>query len=150
LQGRLTSIASTYLDRRAMTIGRTEVMSAVNEGHLAGYKMAVLRGVMGADATKQFLATPGCCDLCAGADGEVVNLFEDFTLGSPPVHPSCRCTFVVDSFGKEWDGEDVDWTVMADASDEALAGVDEALRSGSAGVIGDAVAAAMASGEGVE
>jgi hypothetical protein len=147
LDARVGSISENYLNRRALTIGRTEVMSAVNEGHLAGYKMAVMSGAMGPDATKQFLAAPGCCPICADVDGEVVNLFEDFSIGEPPVHPSCRCTFVIESLGKEWDGETVDWSTMADASDDALDEVDRALAGGMIGRIGQAIAGALRSGE---
>jgi SPP1 gp7 family putative phage head morphogenesis protein len=79
---------------RAEIITRTEVSRASNEAAVEAYRQS------GVVQEKQWLTAPGCCDICAEMDGEVVALgdaFFDDGYGdgmSPPKHPNCRCSVV--------------------------------------------------------
>lgn len=70
---------------RATMIARSETAIADVQGSLAGYRASGL--VEG----KQFLASDGCCDLCAAQDGMIVGLDEEFPAGDAPIHPNCEC-----------------------------------------------------------
>ncbi|PFH29136.1 phage portal protein [Burkholderia sp. JKS000303] len=78
---------SGFSKERAMNIARTESGFADTAGNIAGWKASeVVEG-------KQWRVAPGCCDLCAQLDGEIVGLDETFSNGSSgsPAHPKCRC-----------------------------------------------------------
>lgn len=80
-------------EARAELIARTESMNAANEGLAQGWSQAVEEGLLTGDEKKEWIATPGCCDLCDEVDGERVDLDDDFSVGDdPPLHPNCRCT----------------------------------------------------------
>jgi SPP1 gp7 family putative phage head morphogenesis protein len=74
-----------FSSERAESISRTELAFANINGTTTAWKHS------GVVAGKQFLAAPGCCDICRAMDGEVVLLDEEFSEGGPPVHPHCRC-----------------------------------------------------------
>lgn len=73
-------------------VARTELSRASNIGTTALYRAAQIEKV-------RWIATGGqnMCDLCGGADGEVVNIGDDFPsvdVDQPPAHPNCVCTTV--------------------------------------------------------
>lgn len=73
-------------------VARTELSRASNIGTMALYRAAKVEKV-------RWIATGGAnmCDLCDGADDEVVDLGDDFPVvdvDSPPAHPNCVCTTV--------------------------------------------------------
>ncbi len=73
---------------RARMIARTETAHAYSAGSVLAYKDAGVE-------KKQWLATEdGNEDAdCAGVNGEIVGVDEDFSVGVPypPLHPNCRC-----------------------------------------------------------
>lgn len=94
-------LAAVGDEDRADLIARTEIMDAANQGFLQGLSQAQDAGLLPEDATKQWIATSGCCDECDDLDGEEVLLDEDFSSGddSPPAHPRCRCALGVGTGG---------------------------------------------------
>lgn len=74
---------------RAEIISRTETSRASNQAAVEAYRQS------GVVEQKQWLTAPGCCDICAEIDGDVVALEEaffddDYGDGmSPPKHPNC-------------------------------------------------------------
>ena len=96
-----------YIMERAITIARTESMSASNYGNIATYKDMVERGIITKD--KYWLAwmiTPDdrLCNKCRAMKSKFANIGDNFYnesakspselvfLESPPLHPRCRCT----------------------------------------------------------
>lgn len=79
---------------RAMTIARTELAAAYNEGHFGATKDAQAQGYIG-ECEKFFLTADDerVCKICGAIDGETQPMDEIFSFGKklPPVHPSCRC-----------------------------------------------------------
>lgn len=88
---------SAYLlNRRAISIARTEVIRAANEGQLQLWRKSVTEGWLRGDELKQWITTPDdrLCQECEAMEGEVVPLEQEFSSGDmvPPLHPQCRCT----------------------------------------------------------
>jgi hypothetical protein len=81
--------AAKLLEARARTIARTEIMDALNTGQAEAWREAQAAGYLDAHAEKEWIATDGACDECAGYDGDTVPVDEDFPDGDPPLHPSC-------------------------------------------------------------
>ena len=79
---------------RAMTIARTELATAYNQGAYQGTLNAQQRGYIG-DCKKVWVTADDerVCPICGGIDGETVNMNAAFSTGSlmPPAHPNCRC-----------------------------------------------------------
>jgi hypothetical protein len=87
---------------RAMTIARTELASAYNQGAYLATLDAQEKGYIG-DCRKIWLTAADelVCDICAGLDGKPVNLKGKFKISVkgkfkgaidlPPAHPRCRC-----------------------------------------------------------
>jgi SPP1 gp7 family putative phage head morphogenesis protein len=78
---------------RSSMIARTETMKAYNEGSLQVYKKSKVVD------EKEWSAAIGACPICAGMDGQRVELNDKFktplgNIDSPPLHPNCRCTFL--------------------------------------------------------
>lgn len=91
-----------FSEARAETIARTESAMTDTHGNIEGWKAS------GVVESKQFLASPDCCDECQEIDGEVVGLDDTFSDGSDgaPLHPRCRCgTLPVLSDESATDGE---------------------------------------------
>ena len=73
--------------RRADMIARTETADALEQAFM---DRSEAMGVTG----KEWVATGGCCDICAGNEAEgVVPLKYIFSSGHerPPAHPNCKC-----------------------------------------------------------
>lgn len=87
---------------RAIGIARYEVMNALNQGQLEGWRQAREEGFLGRAAEKEAIGTADgrMCDDCAAVDGQRQPIDEPFQtpLGEfmmPPFHPGgCRCTAV--------------------------------------------------------
>lgn len=84
-------------DARAELIARTELMDAANQGALEAMSSAQDAGLLSANATKVWIASPDACDDCLDLDDEEVALDDDFSSGddAPPAHPNCRCSIGV-------------------------------------------------------
>ena len=86
-----------YIRRRAIMIARTEVMDALNTGAEVAWKQAKKQGLLGKNAGKEWVATPGgACPVCQALNGTVVLLGRKFqssvgALSGPTAHPNCRC-----------------------------------------------------------
>lgn len=84
------------LNRRAISIARTEVIRAANEGQLQLWRKSVREGWLRGDELKQWITTPDerLCPECEALEGEAVPLEQEFSSGdmAPPLHPQCRCT----------------------------------------------------------
>jgi len=95
---RADRLAATYAARqhryRAMSIARTELATAYNQGAYGATIAAQEQGFLG-DVVKRWLtaADERVCPICAPLDETVVNLNSVFRNGSflPPAHPQCRC-----------------------------------------------------------
>ena len=89
-----------YADRltrqRAMNIARTETVRAANEGQMELWRQAQNNGQLGSSIRHEWIAdnTERTCQICSGANGEVVAVGKLFSTGVtiPPAHPSCRCS----------------------------------------------------------
>lgn len=86
---------------RAEMIARTETMSALNQGRHQLRLQLVEDGVLPKDQRVRWRTGQDerVCDICGPADGEEVELGEEFSTGveTAPAHPSCRCiTTLVD------------------------------------------------------
>jgi SPP1 gp7 family putative phage head morphogenesis protein len=72
---------------RARMIAQTESVRAFSQGRLAvGREYGFTQ--------KQWSAQDNACPVCAGVDGETVNIDSEFSIGvqSPPAHPNCQCS----------------------------------------------------------
>lgn len=99
-------LADRYAERllayRSRNIARTESVGASNAGRLTAWGYAQAAGSIGPDATKEWIVADDdrLCPECAGLDGAIVGLHDAFDgADAPPLHPSCRCTVVIASFG---------------------------------------------------
>jgi SPP1 gp7 family putative phage head morphogenesis protein len=95
--------AAQLLRQRAMTIARTETMTAANSGQLAVWQNAQRKGLLPALAQKKWITTPDdrLCPICQPMGGQVARIDQPFAtpLGAvmtPPLHPNCRCAVVLD------------------------------------------------------
>lgn len=81
--------------QRAVTIARTELAAANNQGQHAAILQAREEGLFGGPVQKVWstAADERMCDECGGLDGEKAPLDEPFAggYGLPPIHPMCRC-----------------------------------------------------------
>jgi SPP1 gp7 family putative phage head morphogenesis protein len=88
--------ADRLLRERAITIARTEVMGALNAGSQETWRQAREKGLLSANAVKEWMVTPDelLCEICAPLAGQRVPLDGTFSTGQtqPPAHPRCRCT----------------------------------------------------------
>ena len=83
---------------RALTIARTEVMTASNIGRMVGVREAVNQRLTSPESRKRWSATGGerMCPTCGRLHGQIVGLNEMWEgTYEPPAHPRCRCTFVL-------------------------------------------------------
>lgn len=73
--------------RRAMTIARTESVTAYQGGMLTFGKAS---GAIG----REWQATHGACPICSPLDGMIAKINDNFNSevgANPPAHPNCRC-----------------------------------------------------------
>lgn len=120
-QGRATAAdryAKKLLRDRADMIARTEIMSAANRGLTLNWQEAAASGLIDATAsTRQWVVTFDdlTCEACVPMNGAVAPVDGSFvsnmtgltldsfqpsaevTLQSPPLHPRCRCTMIVNT-----------------------------------------------------
>jgi hypothetical protein len=108
-QARIAKLVATksakYLRGRAENIARTELLWATNRANLEMYLQAQEQKVLSQQAEKRFLTTPDDRldkRICMPMGTQKVAMDQPFTTPqgiaymTPPVHPSCRCTFVVE------------------------------------------------------
>lgn len=100
--GRVNGLVDTYvaqkIKERSVNIARTELMGALNEGALAGWRDAQSEGLLGATATKGVIITDdeALCPVCADLEDVTVDMDKPFQTANgafmvPPFHPQCRC-----------------------------------------------------------
>jgi len=79
-----------------MTISRTEIIRASNQGTIEGWRQADDLGLISDTARKQWIAFDPC-DICQDLDGTEVPWQDDFDGGidAPPAHPNCKCACVM-------------------------------------------------------
>jgi hypothetical protein len=93
--------ATRSLNDRALTIARTETMSAANHGQQLLWGEMRSRGLLDPSMRKVFIAAldDRLCPRCAAMDGQTVEVIggrfaeeSGATAQMPPIHPRCRCT----------------------------------------------------------
>lgn len=89
LSERVASVYDIAKGSRSDMIARTEVSAAGNFGAVEAYQQA------GIEKHQWAVVEPDDTD-CMEADGEIVDLGEEFKNGltEPPVHPNCLCTTI--------------------------------------------------------
>jgi hypothetical protein len=98
----LEKLVARYADKRglerARTIARTESMTALNAGMVAGWQDAKAAGLL-SNPVKEVIVTPddALCEICEPLDGQQQPLDQPFEtdegqIDEPPFHPNCRCT----------------------------------------------------------
>ena len=97
------------LNSRAMTIARTEVRMANNQGQLAVWNEGQNQGLLPPECKKVWIVDGNPCEICEPMDGIAVGLNDFWTLNtgdsvSIPTesHPNCFCGMEL-SFGDEGD-----------------------------------------------
>lgn len=76
---------------RALTIARTEIISAHAEGSLDGYEALGVKE-LGVDVEFSTAGDDDVCPECEGMEGDVYTV--DEARGVIPVHPNCRCAWI--------------------------------------------------------
>lgn len=82
--------AVTESATRAELIATTESATAYTKGSILAYQESgVVTGL-------EWLTADESCDICAGLNGKVVALGDEFAEGIPhvPAHPACRCVIL--------------------------------------------------------
>lgn len=100
---RVDELRDRLLRARAMTIARTETISAANAGQVELWRQAREAGEIPHGMLKEWIATPGprTCPICVSLDGQKVPLDENFVdldgrqHERPPAHPQCRCSLAL-------------------------------------------------------
>lgn len=96
---KIGGMINTYINKlhrlRAMTIARTETISALNFGALQGYKQSYVKRVI-------WVCAPGACPQCLPYDMQVFDI-DDLPYPDAWVHPNCRCTVAPDATSIEYD-----------------------------------------------
>lgn len=114
LNSRAERYGRALLRQRTLTIARTETMRAANGGQMAAWQDAKRQGLIDSDATRRWTATADDridLEICEPLDGEETGLNEDFIVPtgsakgeafhSPPAHPNCRCSLVLNASKKK-------------------------------------------------
>ena len=91
--------ASVLLNKRALTIARTETMRASNEGQRQLWLQATENGLLEGNEYRMWILTPDdrLCEICEQMEGALARIGDQFELPSgekvdnPPAHPNCRC-----------------------------------------------------------
>lgn len=105
------------LDARSMTVARTEIRNAVNNGQLAVWQQAANNGLYAKQTARKVWVTDGDpCPICEPMDGESVPLdgvwsLDDGTMCDVPsdAHPNCYCGMELEFDESESDQEDLDY-----------------------------------------
>lgn len=106
--------AQRLIARRAEMIARTEFIAASSNGRLEGYREMMRNGSLGPVVEKEWLTAKSevskrgrrVCPICKPLNHvKVRGLDATWTSGKltslvPPIHPSCRCSFVVRTAGE--------------------------------------------------
>lgn len=100
LAARVARYASAQRRARALTIARTELMTAANTGQQRLWEDAVTAGLLRADRVRRkWIANEDELleRLCEALADETVKLNEPFSDGTfmPPRHPNCRCSMAL-------------------------------------------------------
>lgn len=86
---------------RARTIARTEIVRAAEEGRQQSWNQAIDQGLINkTTATKTWRAGPyDVCPICTKLHGTSVPVQGEWPNGvaTPPAHPNCRCSMVLNS-----------------------------------------------------
>lgn len=108
LKKRVAEVYEEARGYRAERISRTETLKASNSATNFAYKQT------GYVKAKQWFANPDHCSFCDTLDGKIVGLDDNFAnmgetiegdegasyavdyenVGTPPIHPNCRCTII--------------------------------------------------------
>jgi len=101
-------------DSYAEMFARTETSGAINNGRLAGYEES--------DLVKSvaWFANPGACDLCLEEQGQVYEVRKAREEEMIPKHPNCRCTWIVEEYGKYGAERDEEWPTTEKISTDPL------------------------------
>ncbi len=99
---RAAKYAAAQLRLRAMTIARTELLTAVNAGQQALWEEAVRKGVLSPETKRVWIVTLDdalCLNVCEPMTDETAGMDEPFPGGymHPPAHPRCRCAIGIES-----------------------------------------------------
>ena len=95
----VTKRSQRYADKlrrsRAKMIARTEIMRANNQGKLESAYQAVSKGFIDPNTTKRQWSTApmDVCNICAPMNGVTIGMYDSWSIGDPPAHPNCRCTW---------------------------------------------------------
>lgn len=109
---RVESASRTGLQHRALTIARTEAMTAANAGQQELWRQAVQQGYLDpAEWVREWHTARDeiarKCPICGPMDGQRRGIEEPFLTGTgvlvfmPTAHPSCRCTMILVPVGTE-------------------------------------------------
>ena len=127
-KGEKAALLDRLTDYRAMTVARTEISFAANQGQLAVWKAGQDQGLIDDDAKKVWAVDGSPCPkICDPMDGVEAGLDEDFllpdgvTVPAPPAHPRCRCKMLL-NIG---DNPKVDRENFKDGADKAEGEGDE-------------------------
>lgn len=90
LSKRVSNLFKTRRGYEAERIARTEILDVSSKADLEAFAQS------GVVEKKEWLTTPGACEICSALDGEVVELRKPFSAGfdAPPAHPNCRCALL--------------------------------------------------------
>lgn len=97
---RVNSMVDTYVAKliraRALTISRTETISAACGGQQLHWEDMIKQGLLGNDTMQKiWITTPDdhLCPYCRMMSGQRTTIEGMFNFGGkhPPVHPACRC-----------------------------------------------------------
>jgi hypothetical protein len=90
--------------QRARTIARTETMMAYNEGKQQAWNQAADRGLINKQTARKVWVTGpmDVCTICAPLNGQNQPINKPFSIKrmTPPAHPNCRCTMVLNASPK--------------------------------------------------
>ena len=90
--------------QRARTIARTETMMAYNEGKQQAWNQAADRGLINKQTARKVWVTGpmDVCPICAPLNGQNQPINKPFSIRrmTPPAHPNCRCTMVLNASPK--------------------------------------------------
>lgn len=94
-RGMVRKYSTRKVAERALAIARTETVSLLNKGQRSALRQAVSANVLPENSERIWILTDDerLCPVCAELEGEQVPVNEDFSVGDPPAHPNCRCTF---------------------------------------------------------
>lgn len=101
---RAARYAKQLIAQRALLIGRTETMTAMNAGIHAAWRVAMDQGLISPLSKRMWVAGAGSdrtCPICMSFHRTKAKMDEEFTSKAgvkrmqPPAHPACRCRAVL-------------------------------------------------------